>query len=589
MSKASDLRSSSNFLHRIIDNDFKSGRLNRKLWSGKPGPAAVQAYGKQDKARIRTRFPPEPNGYLHIGHVKSICLNFGLAKEYGGVCHLRFDDTNPSNEKQKYVDSIIESIRWLGFDWKSNDKEENLYFASDYFDYMSEFAEALIKAGLAYIDEQSPEEIRSHRGTRTQPGIDSPWRERPISESLFLFQEMCQGKFPDESLVLRAKIDMKSPNINLRDPIMYRVKHIKHHRLGTKKYVYPMYSWAHPIEDALEGITHSICTLEFGDQRPFYDWILNKLVKLGKLLEPLPNQYEFSRLNLTHIVTSKRKLSQLVEEGHVNGWDDPRMPTILGLRRRGYTPSALKSFCNRIAISKSDTYIEYKLLEEAIRDDLDPIAQRAMAVLRPIKLVITNFQNGKTELCVAPKHPQKKSLGNREFPLSRELWIEKSDFFEIPPKNYFRLFPGNFVRLKYGYIIQCTGFLKDKNGNITEVYAKYLPNTKSGTPGSNSIQVKGNISWVSVNHASKVFICLYNYLFLDPYPDLGNKDFIQSLNPNSKEVVSGWIEPDVLTSSLKTWQFERLGYFILDTIQDKEFPVLNRIVTLKNPVYQKSF
>ncbi len=586
MTRVTDLTIPSNFLDRIINENLMSGCIDKRLWSGKPGPACLQISGKPDMAKIRTRFPPEPNGHLHIGHIKSICLNFGLAAKYDGICHLRFDDTNPSNEEEKYVTSITEAVRWLGFNWFNQDGSENLYFASDYFEYMRDFAEALIQAGYAYIDEQSPEEIRHNRGTLTEPGLDSPWRNRPISESISLFQKMYEGKYPEESLVLRAKVDMKSPNINLRDPVMYRIKHTNHHRLGIKQYIYPMYSWAHPVEDALEGITHSICTLEFGDQRPFYDWILDKLVKLGKLFRPLPRQYEFARLRLTHVVTSKRKLLRLVEEGYVDGWDDPRMPTVFGLRRRGYTPSALKLFCERTGISKTDTYIDYEILEQAIRDDLNPIVNRSMAVLRPIKLIITNFQNGKVELCCAPKNPHNKKLGNRIFPFSKELWIEKDDFLETPQKDYFRLFPGSLVRLKYGYIIRCTGYSRDKKGEVSEIYAEYFPNTKSGTPGSNSIKVKGNITWVSANHGTQAIVYLYDHLFSDPYPDLGEKDFIKYLNPSSKKIVSAWIEPGTFDCFLsKTWQFERLGYFILDRFdQQKGLPILNRIVSLKNLV-----
>ncbi|UOF94077.1 MAG: glutamine--tRNA ligase/YqeY domain fusion protein [Bordetella sp.] len=576
--------SSSNFICRIIEDDIKSKRFEGKLWVGKPGPSSIQAFGKPDQAQIRTRFPPEPNGYLHIGHVKSICLNFGLAKKYGGICHLRFDDTNPNTEKKKYVDSIIEAIQWLGFDWRTEDGQENLYFASDYFCYMYEFAEAFIEAGYAYIDEQTPLEIRMNRGSLTELGINSPWRNRPISESLYLFREMYKGKYPEESLVLRAKVNMKSPNINLRDPIIYRIRNAEHHRIENQKcYIYPMYSWAHPIEDALEGITHSICTLEFQDQRPFYNWVLNKLSELGKISHPLPTQYEFSRLNMTHVVTSKRKLSRLVKHGYVDGWDDPRMPTLLGLRRRGYTASSLRLFCESIGISKSDTYIDFNLLEQSIRNDLDPIVKRSVAILNPLKLIITNFPKDRIELCTALKNPHTQESGKREFPFSRELWIERDDFLEDPPKNYFRLFPGNIVRLKYSYIIRCTGFHKDSNGRITEVYAEYLKNTKSGTLGSNSVKVKGNITWVSLNHAIPAYICLYDRLFSDPYPDIGDKDFINCLNPDSKKTISAWLEPGTFDSFDKTWQFERLGYFVLDSIGSyKNLPILNRIVSLKN-------
>ncbi len=572
-----------NFLCRIIDEDLRKNRFDGKCWIGKPGPARMQVLGKPDVARIRTRFPPEPNGHLHIGHAKSICINFGLAKKYGGVCHLRFDDTNPETEKKEYVDAIIEAVRWLGFDWCINGNE-NLYFASDYFDYMYEFAEALVEAGHAYVDEQNPDEIRINRGTLTKPGSNSPWRDRPVSESLNLLRDMCIGKYPDGSLVLRAKLDMSSPNINLRDPIMYRIRHIIHHRTGKQRFIYPMYSWAHPIEDALEGITHSICTLEFEDQRPFYNWILNRLTELGKLIEPLPKQYEFARLNLSYVITSKRKLSRLIDEGHVNGWDDPRMPTLLGLRRRGYTPAALRSFCENTAISKSDSYINYSLLEQAIRKDLDPIATRSMAILDPIKLIITNYPKNRQETCYAPCNPHKESDGQRKFPFSREIWIDRDDFREKAPRKYFRLFPGNTVRLKYSYIITCTGYNKNKFGEIIEIYAEYLPGTKSGTPGSNRLKVKGNITWISIPHAISAKIHLYDRLFSEAYPDSNNRNFLLYLNPNSKKTVQAVLEPGTLSrNQVNIWQFERLGYFTLD-LKDSciNDPVINRIVTLKD-------
>jgi glutaminyl-tRNA synthetase len=476
----------SNFLRPIIEADLSAGRYQGKRWAGKPGPAAVQSQGEPDTAKIRTRFPPEPNGYLHIGHAKSICVNFGLAQEFGGVCHLRFDDTNPEKEDQEYVDAIAEAVSWLGFDWKA-DGNDNKYFASDYFGWMYEFAEALIEAGHAYIDQQSADEIRANRGTLTEPGVNSPWRDRPAAESLAQLRDMRDGKHPDGSLVLRAKIDMGSPNINLRDPVIYRVRHAHHHRTGDQWCIYPMYAFAHPIEDALEGITHSICTLEFEDQRPFYDWVLNRLAELGRLDRPLPHQYEFARLNMTYVVTSKRKLLQLVKEGRVDGWDDPRLPTIFGLRRRGYTPASIRLFCDRTAVSKSDSRIDYSLLEAAVRDDLDPVAPRSVAVLDPLKLVITNYPEGQSELCHAPRNPHDPAAGNREFPFTRELWIERDDFREEAPKKYFRLFPGNQVRLKYGYVVKCTGCTKDADGNIIEVQAEYLPETKSGTPGADSV------------------------------------------------------------------------------------------------------
>ncbi|AEC20555.1 glutaminyl-tRNA synthetase [Pusillimonas sp. T7-7] len=572
----------SNFLRTIIDNDLAQGRYADKRWAGKPGPASVQALGDGDPARIRTRFPPEPNGYLHIGHAKSICLNFGLANDYQGACHLRFDDTNPEKEEDEYVNAIIEMVEWLGFDWQYGN-ENNRYFASDYFDYMYQFAQALVQAGLAYVDEQSADEMRATRGTLTEKGTNSPWRDRPAEESLRLLDEMRDGKHPDGSMALRAKIDMGSPNINMRDPVMYRIRHVPHHRTGDRWCIYPMYSWAHPVEDALERITHSICTLEFEDQRPFYDWILNHLADLGQLQRPLPRQYEFARLNLSYVVTSKRKLLQLVREGYVQGWDDPRLPTLAGLRRRGYTPASIRLFCERLGVSKADSRIDYSVLEQALRDDLDPIAARSVAVLDPVKLVLTNYPQDQTELCHAPRNPHDPNAGQREFPLSRELWIERDDFREEPPKKYFRLFPGNTVRLKYGYIIRCTGCVKDDNGNVTEVHAEYLPDTKSGTPGADSVKVKGNITWISAAHAIPAEIRLYDRLFTDPHPDSGDKNFLDAINPDSCQTIHGWLEPGTLLSADHPMQFERLGYFVADRKDSTpEKPVINRTATLKD-------
>ncbi|NLY26032.1 MAG: glutamine--tRNA ligase/YqeY domain fusion protein [Alcaligenaceae bacterium] len=572
----------SNFLRTIIDNDLAQGRYAQKRWAGTPGPAAVQNTGSPDPARIRTRFPPEPNGYLHIGHAKSICLNFGLAQHYQGACHLRFDDTNPEKEDQEYVDAIIDMVKWLGYDW-SFQNETNLYFASDYFQFFYDFAEALVLAGHAYVDEQSPDEMRATRGTLTEKGVNSPWRDRPANESLKLLREMRDGKHPDGSMALRAKIDMASPNINLRDPVLYRIRHAAHHRTGEAWCIYPMYAWAHPVEDALEGITHSICTLEFEDQRPFYDWILNRLADLGLLAHPLPHQYEFARLNMTYIVTSKRKLLQLVREGHVDGWDDPRMPTLVGLRRRGYTPASIRLFCERLGVSKADSRIDYAVLEQALRDDLDPCAPRSVAVLDPVKLVLTNFPEDHTELCHAPRNPHDPAAGQREFPLTRELWIEREDFMEEPPKKYFRLFPGNKVRLKYGFIIECTGCTKDEHGNVVEVQAQYLPDTKSGTPGADSIKVKGNITWVSARHAVPAEIRLYDRLFREAHPDAGDRNFLDAINPDSCQVIQGWLEPGTVATPGAHWQFERLGYFVADReLSTPAKPVLNRSVTLKD-------
>ncbi len=582
MTTASDSTPVSNFLRTIIEEDLASGRHASKRWAGQPGPAAVQLQGPVDTARIRTRFPPEPNGYLHIGHAKSICLNFSLAKDYQGACHLRFDDTNPEKEEDEYVKAIIDAVHWLGFDWTYGE-ENNLYYASDYFGYMYEFAQALIQSGDAYVDEQTPDQIRETRGTLTEKGRNSPWRDRPADESLALLAEMREGKHPDGSLALRAKIDMASPNMNMRDPVLYRIRHVSHHRTGNNWCIYPMYTWAHPVEDALEGITHSFCTLEFEDQRPFYDWILEKLAGLGLLQRPLPNQYEFARLNLSYVVTSKRKLLALVRDGHVNGWDDPRMPTLAGLRRRGYTPESIRLFCERLGVSKADSRIDYSVLEQALRDDLDPKAERRVAVLDPLKLVITNYPEGQSEACRAPSNPHDPSQGTREFPFSRELWIERDDFREDPPKKYFRLFPGNTVRLKYGYVVKCTGFLKDSHGNITEVHAEYLPDTKSGTPGSDSVKVKGNITWVSAQHAVPAEFRLYDRLFADPHPDAGDNDYLQALNPNSFRTVQGWLEPGTRATPESRWQFERLGYFVADRVDSSPTaPVINRTVTLRD-------
>lgn len=578
----------SNFLRTIIDNDLSNGRYAGKRWAGKPGPASVQQHGSVDTAQIRTRFPPEPNGYLHIGHAKAICLNFGLARDYHGACHLRFDDTNPEKEEEEYVNAIIDMVQWLGFDW-TYANESNCYFASDYFGYMYQFAQALVGAGLAYVDEQNAEQIRALRGTLTEKGKDSPWRDRPAQESLALLEEMRQGKHPDGSLALRARIDMGSPNINMRDPVIYRIRHAAHHRTGNDWCIYPMYAWAHPIEDALEGITHSICTLEFEDQRPFYDWTLNHLAELGQLSLPLPRQYEFARLNLNYVVTSKRKLLQLVREGRVNGWDDPRMPTLAGLRRRGYTPDSIRLFCERLGVSKADSRIDYSVLEQALRDDLDPKATRTVAVIDPVKLVITNFPEGHTELCHAPRNPHDAAAGSREFPFTRELWIERDDFKEDPPKKYFRLFPGNTVRLKYGYIVKCTGCVKNEHGDVIEVHAEYLPDTKSGTPGSDSVKVKGNITWVSALHAVAAEIRMYDRLFSEPHPDAGDKDFLAALNPESCQILQGWLEPGTQATPGTTWQFERLGYFVADRHESTpEKPIINRAVTLKDSWVQKS-
>ncbi len=573
----------SNFLRGIIDRDLAANTYASRHWGRSPGDAAHQAAGEPDPAKIRTRFPPEPNGYLHIGHAKSICLNFGLARDYGGVCHMRFDDTNPEKEEQEYVDSISEMVQWLDFGWNAFG-ESHLYYASNYFDFMYRAAEALIQAGYAYVDEQSADEMRANRGTLTEPGKNSPWRDRSKEENLTLFREMRDGKHADGAMVLRAKIDMTSPNINLRDPAIYRIKRAHHHNTGDKWCIYPMYTYAHPIEDALEQITHSICTLEFEDQRPFYNWLLEKLADAGLLADPLPKQYEFARLNLTYVVLSKRRLIELVEQKHVSGWDDPRLPTLAGARRRGYTPEGFRLFAERIGVSKADSWIEYTILEDCMREVLNESAPRRIAVLDPIKLVIDNYPEGQNEDCFAPNHPQKPELGKRTVPLSKELWIEREDFMEEPSKGYFRLFPGNKVRLRYGYVVECTGCEKDANGNVTTVHCTYLPDTKSGTPGSDAVKVKGNIHWVSVPHAYAAEVRLYDRLFKEAHPGAGNRNYLDDINPDSVKVITAQLEPSLKDAKpAEAFQFERHGYFVADrkdSIEGK--PVFNRTVTLRD-------
>jgi len=532
-----------NFIRQHIDRDLAEGKYSQRRWGGKPGPAATHANAPVDPAKIRTRFPPEPNGYLHIGHAKSICLNFGLAREYGGICHMRFDDTNPEKEEQEYVDAILDSVKWLGFDYGKND--EYLYHASSYFDWMYEFAVELIKHGDAYVDSQTAEELRATRGSLTEHGMESPYRKRSVEESLALFTEMRDGKHPDGSHVLRAKIDMKSPNINMRDPAIYRIKNADHHRTGDKWHIYPMYTYAHPIEDALENITHSLCTLEFEDQRPFYDWVLEKIASFGLLQRPLPQQIEFSRLNLSYTVMSKRFLIQLVKEGHVDGWDDPRMPTLVGCRRRGFTPEGIKLFMERVGVSKSDSLIDYSIFEDCQREVLNEIAPRRIAVLDPLKLVIDNWPKGHVEECFAPNHPQKADWGKRMVPMTGELWIEREDFMEVPSKGYFRLFPGNLVRLKYGFVVRCTGFSKGADGRVDEVHCDYLPETKSGTPGAESVKTKGVIHWLSAAHAHACEVRLYDRLFREPQPGAGSHTYLDDINPNAKKVISAYLEPSL--------------------------------------------
>ncbi len=565
---AKDSAKPSNFLRQIIERDLEQGHYAQRRWAGRPADAATHQAGALDPARIRTRFPPEPNGYLHVGHAKSICLNFGLARDYGGVCHMRFDDTNPEKEEQEYVDGILDAVRWLGFGWDAHGTS-HLYQASDYFDFMYRAAEYLVTQGLAYVDEQTPEQMRANRGDFSRPGVDSPFRSRTPAENLARFREMREGKLADGAAVLRARIDMASPNINMRDPALYRIKHAEHHATGTRWCIYPMYTFAHPIEDALENITHSICTLEFEDQRPFYDWLLDRLREGGLINAPQPRQYEFARLNLTYVVTSKRKLKQLVDDKHVAGWDDPRMPTIVGLRRRGYTPESLQLFAERIGVTKANGWIDFSTLEIALRDDLDPKAARAMAVLDPVKLVIDNWDAvmgaGHLEPCVAPVHPHHPERGQRALQFGKELWIERGDFEEVPPKGYNRLFPGNKVRLKYGYVIECTGCDRDAAGQVTAVHAQLIADTKSGTPGSDSVKAKGVITWVGVSDAVPAEVRLYDRLFSVPQPDTGERDFLEEINPASLSVAQAWVEPSLAQSRPDDkFQFERHGYFVAD-------------------------
>ena len=573
----------SNFIRAIVEKDIEQGVYHTRKWAGSPGDVVHQSTGQVDQAKIRTRFPPEPNGYLHIGHAKSIFLNFGLARDYAGVCHLRFDDTNPEKESQEYVDSITDAVKWLGFDWH-NGGEQNLYFASNYFDFMYRAAECLIEHGHAYVDSQTADEMRLNRGSLTEAGKNSPWRDRSVAENLALFRAMCDGQHADGSLVLRAKIDMASANINLRDPAIYRVRRAHHHNTGDKWCIYPMYTFAHPIEDALEQITHSICTLEFEDQRPFYDWLLGRLAEAGLLAQPLPKQYEFARLNLTYVVLSKRKLIQLVEEKHVAGWDDPRLPTLAGARRRGYTAEGFKLFTDRIGVSKADSWIDYSTLEDCMREVLNESAERRIAVLDPIKLVIDNYPVGQVEDCFAPNHPLKPELAKRVVSLSRELWIEREDFMEEPSKGFFRLMPDGLVRLRYGYVVKCTGFEKDATGKVTVVHCEYLPDTKSGTPGADSIKVKGNIHWVSVAHAYECEVRLYDRLFKEAHPGEGDKDFLDDINADSVSVIRAQLEPSLKEVQAESrFQFERHGYFVADkkdSLAGK--PVFNRTVTLRD-------
>jgi glutaminyl-tRNA synthetase len=546
---------SANFIRNIIDEDNRTGK-----WNG----------------HVETRFPPEPNGYLHIGHAKSICLNFGIAHDYGGVCHLRFDDTNPEKEAQEYVDSICDSVSWLGFDWG-----EHLYYSSDYFDQLYEFAEYLIGLGKAYVESLSADEIRDFRGTLTSSGRNSPFRDRSIAENLDLFRRMKAGEFPDGRYVLRAKIDMASPNINMRDPVIYRIRHVHHQRTGDQWCIYPMYDYTHCISDALERITHSLCTLEFEDHRPLYDWVLDQLINK---VPCHPQQIEFARLNLTYTVMSKRKLIELVEGKLVDGWDDPRLSTLAGVRRRGFTPRAIRLFAERIGISKADSWIDMSVLEDCLREDLNENAPRRIAVLKPLKLIIDNYPEDRQESCFAPNHPQKPEWGKRTIPFSKTLYIERDDFMEVPVKGYFRLSPGAEVRLRYAFIVKCVHVDKNTQGEIEAIHCTYDPETKSGTPGAESRKVKGNIHWLSAQHAQPAEIRLYDRLFTDPYPDSGDKDYKTLLNPDSKQIITAYVEPALCEAqSEQSFQFERNGYFIADRRDMKAGkPVFNRAVTLRD-------
>lgn len=543
---------SSNFIQNAIDEDLKQGKYSEG---------------------IHTRFPPEPNGYLHVGHAKSICLNFGLANKYNGLCNLRFDDTNPTKEDTEYVDSIQADVKWLGFSW-----QDRMYYASDYFQKLYEYAVELIKRNLAYVDDLTADEIREYRGTLTEPGKESPYRNRSIEENLELFEKMKSGELEDGSKVLRAKIDMASPNITMRDPVIYRIAHATHHRTGDDWCIYPMYDFAHPLSDVIEGITHSICTLEFEDHRPFYDWLLESL---GFDVNTRPRQIEFARLNLTNTVTSKRKLRQLVEEGYVAGWDDPRMPTISGLRRRGYTPAAIRDFCERIGVAKSNSLVDYAMLEHCVREDLNANADRVMAVLRPLKVVITNYPEGQSEYIVAENHPYRG--GHRYMTFSREIFIEQDDFMEEPPKKFFRLKPGGEVRLKHAYIIKCEEVIKDAQGNVTELHCTYDPDSKTGGATANR-KVKGTLHWVDADTAIDAEVRLYDFLIETDENGEVPSNFLEAVNSKSLEVIKDAKVEESLryTAEGTHYQFLREGYFCVDPDTTPGHPVFNRVVGLKD-------
>jgi glutaminyl-tRNA synthetase len=543
------------FVREIVADDQRSGRHG---------------------GRVHTRFPPEPNGYLHIGHAKAICLDFGVAREFGGLCNLRFDDTNPTKEDVEYVDAIQEDVRWLGFEWAA------MLYASDYFEHLYRYAEQLIRDGKAYIDSLSADDIREYRGTLIEPGSNSPYRDRSVEENLDLFRRMRAGEFADGAHVLRAKIDMASPNINMRDPTLYRIRHAAHHRTGDAWCIYPTYDYAHPISDAIEGITHSLCTLEFEDHRPLYDWCVDALMGTAREFKSRPQQIEFARLNLNYTVMSKRKLLALVQQQLVSGWDDPRMPTIAGIRRRGYTPEAVRDFCARIGVAKKENVIDIALLEHTVREDLNRRALRALAVLRPLRLVIENYPDGRVEQVEAVNNPEDSSAGMRCIPFSRVLYIEQDDFMESPPKKFFRLSPGNEVRLRYAYIIKCERVVKDASGAVTEIRCSYDPESLHGATASR--RVKGTIHWVSADHAGDAEIRLYDRLFRSEDPGANGRDPLEDLNPDSLEIIPGAkVEPSLVSAAAGTrFQFERQGYFCADPDSRPDKPVFNRTVTLKD-------
>ena len=555
-------KDSLNFVEEIVIDDLKAGK---------------------NGGRLQTRFPPEPNGYLHIGHAKAICIDFGLAQKYGGVCNLRLDDTNPIKEDTEYVDAIKEDIKWLGFEWG------NIYYASDYFQQLWDFAVRLIKEGKAYIDEQTSEQIAEQKGTPTQPGVDSPYRNRPISENLDLFYKMNSGEAEEGSMVLRAKLDMASPNMHFRDPIIYRIINKEHHRTGTKWKAYPMYDFAHGQSDYFEGVTHSICTLEFVPHRPLYDRFIDELKENKDLDDNRPQQIEFNRLNLTYTVMSKRKLLALVKEGLVRGWDDPRMPTICGYRRRGYSPESIRKFINMIGYTRFDALNDYAMLEAAVREDLNLRATRVSAVINPVKLIITNYPEGQVEVMESINNPENEAEGTHTIEFSRELWIEREDFMEEAPKNYFRMTPGKEVRLKNAYIVKCTGCKKDEDGNITEVYCEYDPESKSGLPGANR-KVKGTLHWLSCNHCIKAEVRLYDRLFTVENPSADERDFRELLNPDSLKVLDNCYVEKFLTTKkpLDYLQFQRIGYFTIDKDSTPDHLVFNKTVGLKDTWSKKN-